>query len=148
MYLDDYFLCWSGWLVLYCYRFVLVMQVLKFVRHFIFSVKWSTNQTWELIFRKKTNSIFCKMFDRTKHGNWFFVKRKAFSIKRKAFSVKGIPRQPNSLNTFSFPENSISRKYLFSRKYFTWNKHSISPSWVWVFYFWSGWIFLYCYRYV
>ena len=39
------------------------------------------------------------------------------------------------LKIFSFPENSISRKYLFSRKYFTWNKHSISPSWVWVFYF-------------
>ena len=68
------------------------------------------------------NSIFCKMFDRTKHGNWFFVKRKAFSIKRKAFSVKGIPRQPNSLNTLSFPENSISKKYLFSRKYFIFRK--------------------------
>ena len=40
----------------------------------LFSVKWFTNQKWELIFRKKTNSIFRKMFDQTKHGNWFSVK--------------------------------------------------------------------------
>ena len=52
-----------------------------------------------------------KMFERTKHRNWFSVKR--------------ILRQPNSLNTFFFPENSISEKYLFSRKYFTGTKHSL-----------------------
>ena len=32
------------------------------------------------------------------------------------------------LKIFSFPKNSISRKYLFSRKYFTWTKHSPNPS--------------------
>ena len=30
------------------------------------------------------------------------------------------------LKIFSFPENSISRKYLFSRKYFTRTKHSLT----------------------
>ena len=44
-----------------------------------------------------------KMFERTKHRNWF--------------SVKWILRQPNSLNTYFFPENSIFEKYLFSGKY-------------------------------
>ena len=34
----------------------------KFVRHFVFSVKWSTNQTWELIFRK-TNSETAKQLE-------------------------------------------------------------------------------------
>ena len=53
-----------------------------------------------------------KIFERTKHRNWFSVKR--------------ILRQPNSLNTFFFPENSISEKYLFSRKYFTGTKHNLS----------------------
>ena len=45
-----------------------------------FSVKWSTNQTWEFIFCKKMNFIFRKMFDRNKHRKWFSVKRKSFSV--------------------------------------------------------------------
>ena len=53
-----------------------------------------------------------KMFERTKHWNWF--------------SVKQILRQPNSFNIFFFPENSISEKYLFSGKYFTETKHSLN----------------------
>ena len=32
------------------------------------------------------------------------------------------------LKIFSFPENSIFKKYLFSGKYFTWTKHNLSFS--------------------
>ena len=100
-----------GWLFLmlkWMIIFVLLQVCLgnagaKFVRHFIFFVKWSTNQTWELIFCK-TNSIFRKIFERTKHGNWF-------SVKRKAFSVKWFP-----LNTFSFTRKQFPLKWFYTRK--------------------------------
>ena len=91
-----------NWMIIFILLQVCLGNVgVEFVRHFIFFVKWFTNQTWELIFRK-TNSIFRKMFERTKHGIWFSVKR--------------IPRQPNSLNTFSFMGKQFPLKWFYARK--------------------------------
>ena len=60
----------------------------------------------------KTEVIFRKMFVRTKHWNWFSVKR--------------IPCAAKHLNTFSFPENSISGKWNIFRKCFYATKRSLS----------------------
>ena len=68
-----------------------------------------------MIFRK-TEVIFRKIFVRTKHRNWFSVKR--------------IPCAAKHLNTFSFPENSIFEKWNIFRKCFYATKRSLK---------WSNW---------
>ena len=50
-----------------------------------------------------------------------------FSKHQKIFSGKFFKMQPNTEKYFPFPEISIFGKYVFSGKYFTATKHSLSP---------------------
>ena len=76
--------------------------------------EWYYIFVWQL--RKceqQVKNVFSTVFSRTQPNT------------RKYFS-KHFWNATKHLKIFSFLKNSISGKYLFSRKYFTWTKHSLS----------------------
>ena len=67
----------------------------EFVRHLVFSVKWSTNQTWELIFRKTISET-------AKQLKYIFLYGKTISPKMILRSEKHFCWTKRSLNLYNY----------------------------------------------